>query len=187
MADLANNYWLVVNEETKGVMFLAAADREMIAEAESMSDEEACTLPCLATYIEAGLKISLIHKDAVAEIKAAAPESRKQIYWNGSELAIDTEWNNKVMPDRVIRARAITKKEAAIAAELAKEEPDSLALTTMSLALNEYQVNKPRDQHSIYWLEKGLEGLDERVSENEGDKPAIREKIAELMAALEGE
>jgi hypothetical protein len=176
MADLRNNYVAVINEES-GVAFIAVCSPEIISEAESLADEQACQMSFLQPHIDLGRTIFLVHKDDVANFKSQAVESRKKIYWTGSEISIDTDWSHRVMPDKVIFKRRILKQQAKIEAELAKPAPDMVLVATVQNEISDMMNNKPKKDHSQYWLDKGLDGLDERVTDGDGDKPLARQKI----------
>lgn len=117
-------------------------------------------------------------------------ESRRQLYWeNDSEgkpqVKIDKNWEKRIMPDHIIKQKFLKRKMATLRSELEIENPDIVSAMKLRIDLDDVKNRKASSfNEDSFWLEKAVEGLDERVAKGETDKPGIRAKIVEKITEL---
>jgi hypothetical protein len=112
-------------------------------------------------------------------------ESRKQLYWEGTEVKKDLAWEKRLMPDQLIKRKAISNIESDIDIEIDKPIPDSVKL--VKLQRDKEKLSKIKagpHNEDVIWLNKAIEGLDRKVADGESDKPEIRQKLADKIAEL---
>jgi hypothetical protein len=112
-------------------------------------------------------------------------ESRKQLYWEGTEVKKDYEWNKRLMPDQLIKRKAINYIDSEMDKEIEKSTPDVVVL--MKFQRDKDKLSKIKagsDNEDPIWIEKAIEGLDRKVADGEPDKPEIRIKLQNKLGEL---
>ena len=182
MIDLSTKAIVIVKPDG-GVKFKSILDEARRAEIEAYEEADIAKYPGFEQYIEAGCQVVLLDWSAVRAAKAAPKDSRKQIYFDGRELKIDTDWNIRVMPDQVVKQKAMAKLDASI--EAAKVEADKTTAIDLMVQKIELEKVKAGPIHSEFWLKESIKGLDANVTLGEPDKPEIREQINSMIQEIE--
>ena len=112
----------------------------------------------LKKYIDQGLGWFLTDED----IDKSDLESRKQLYHDGDTIKKDINWELRLMPDQLIKRKSLQK----------------------NFSFSDFEKRAKAHNDDPYWLNKAIEGLDDRVSKGEADKPLIRQKINDRLNEL---
>ncbi len=106
-------------------------------------------------------------------------ESRVQIYHDGENLKLDLGWEHRLMPVAVIKRRHLIKLESQLSQSLSVDDVDYK--TALSLLCERDACAQWSDSQ---WYQKALEHLNARVSDGDGDKPKIRQKLLSKIQEL---
>lgn len=112
-------------------------------------------------------------------------ETREQLYHDGDSIKKDLSWEVMLMPDHVVKNRSIKDLEEKIDTELSKPTPQELEVFRLNREISKLKEKKVNFYgHSLEWLSKAMEGLDQRVYDGKADKTLIRQKLLAKMEEL---
>lgn len=122
----------------------------------------------------------------------------EQIYVSGEfttqNILVDSTWDNRLMPNFLIRKKRVEKIDEFLSAELAKISPDMIEVMRKNLEksnllntkvwigpnLTQQQISA----NDLQMAQLALSELDARVANGEPDKPVIRQKLEQKIQDL---
>lgn len=108
-------------------------------------------------------------------------------YIEGGVWKVDSDWSKKIMPKKNILLKKREKLVIEMDSELSKENPDIAKIIKINRDLNDkFHPKKYKEWNDVAVYELALQGLDERVQNNEPDKPLIRQKLQTKINELLG-
>lgn len=109
-------------------------------------------------------------------------ESRKQLMHDGDRVVVDTHWEHRLMPDHLIKRKALAKCEADLDAALSVATPDAVTVARCQRDVEKLKREPADNGNSNKRLAQiALDGLDARVAGGESDKPSIRLQLQRLV------
>lgn len=141
-------------------------------------------LPYTSKAIEEGKHWFLIEPTEWCALKNSC-DNRQQLYWDGTNIVVDENWEYCLMDLGEIRERRIEKKQLELDEMLSAPEPNVISCIIAQNKLQLLMSTRAGLQEELFWLQEALKGLDERVANNEPDKPTIRTKLQDRIALLE--
>ena len=100
----------------------------------------------------------------------------EQLHFDGplskENLKVDSSWDKQLMPNFLIKEKHLKKINQKLDAELEKVDPDMAEVVTLNR-----KKEKIEYFNDLQMLELALEGLNERVTAGELDKPTVRQKL----------
>lgn len=166
---------IIVKYPDKGVAIIHPASIYGDEEGKVPYAQEKALIPFLAQ----GLEWFVIDKaDLPSKVGL---DSREQLYWDGNEVKIDSDYSKILMHDGTIRRKHMKWLNEQINTELQKTSPDLLKIQRWQ---NEYRIckeKKPKHfSRDVFWLEKALIGLERSPNEKSEIRQALQSKINEL-------
>jgi hypothetical protein len=122
----------------------------------------------------------------------------EQIYVSGEftlqNILIDSTWDNRLMPNFLIRKKRIEKIGTFLSTELAKTSPDltevmkknleKTNLSNPSIWIGPNLTQQQISANDLQMAQLALSELDARVANGEPDKPVIRQKLEQKIQDL---
>lgn len=118
------------------------------------------------------------------------PESswHEQVYCENNILKVDHDWVIMNMPEQLVKIKYLNKVYKKLDDELSKGNPDPISVVKIQRDIVVAKEKKASIEFTDrFWVEKAIEGLDERVAKGEADKPEIRKKLQDKLKELKGE
>ncbi len=110
----------------------------------------------------------------------------EMIYFDGpchkDNLKQDKTWDAQLMPSFLVKEKYLSRLNSEIDLVLSKENSEANDVLEI-LKINRQKDVASKNNDPQFWLEKSIEGLDERVAKGEPDKPKIRQRLEALIQA----
>jgi hypothetical protein len=113
----------------------------------------------------------------------------EQIYFDGvckvENLKRDVNWSVQLMPDQLIKQKAIERQNKIIDSMLDQDDVDAVAVMREQRRCDRLkeEVASNRSKNK-FWVQHALNELDRRSQDGEPDKPLIREKLQAKIGEL---
>lgn len=122
----------------------------------------------------------------------------EQLYVNGSfsieNLVVDSSWNERLMPNFLIRKKRINRINQLIDNELNEVDPDMISVIRLNREkellsdakwLSKTLTPQQVAANDLQMAQLALSELDARVASGESDKPVIRQKLQDKISLLQ--
>lgn len=130
-------------------------------------------LPALKKYIDEGLEWFVMDHSKFPSKDGL--ESRQQIYHDGNEIKVDTNWEIRLMPIHLIKEKHLEFLDDKIDLELDKPSPDPIVIAKL-----QREKEKAQDFTEKQWYEQAMKDMDEQGVQ----KPVITDKLQVKIASL---